>query len=88
MGGRYLVGCSVEEEKCSSCCVGVAVNRDGILSTSMEGGGGIPCTQLDDVIEVSPHVGYGHRYWFGDCCQATKTHLAFIVQTRSRTIGA
>lgn len=47
-----MVDCSVEEELCSSCQLSVAVSKDGVLCTSLEGGGGIPYTQMNDIIEV------------------------------------
>ena len=61
IGDRYVVDCSVEEELCSSCQLSAAVSKDGILSTSLEGGGGIPYDQLNDIIEVSLTIVYMPR---------------------------
>ncbi len=48
-----MVDCSLEEEFCSDCQLSVATSKDGVLFTSLEGSGGIPYSQLNDVIEVN-----------------------------------
>ena len=43
----------MEEELCSSCRLSLAVDCDGnVLTTTMEGNGGIPYQKLNDVIKV------------------------------------
>lgn len=59
IGAKYVVDCGMEEELCSSSRVRFAVDHVGhVLSTSMEGVGSIPHSQVSTIIQVGWLVGW------------------------------
>lgn len=57
LGGRYVVDCALEEELCSGSQLRFAVDRDGhVLSSSMEGAGSVPYSDLSSIIKMALEV--------------------------------